>query len=80
MSIKFGIFGVSESNRIKENTVSIRYLSVNFDKKKIIIHIFSWIKQKQRENVIQVGINSGSKLLVILPFIIAVDLKEGLLL
>ena len=35
---------------------------------------------KKGENAIQVGINGGSKLLVILPFIIAFDLKGGLLL
>ena len=79
MSIKFGIFSVSESNRIKENTVSIRYLSVNFDQKNHNSHLL--IDQtKKGENVIHIGINGGSKLLVILPFIIAVDLKGGLLL
>ena len=80
MSIKFGIFSVSESNRIKENTVSIRYLSVNFDQKKNHNSHFLMDQTKKGENAIQVGINGGSKLLVILPFIIAFDLKGGLLL
>ena len=48
-------FSITESNRIKENTVSVGYTSINFDREfsrkeaEVAIYLFFWIKWRERE-------------------------------
>ena len=52
-TLALGIFSISETYKIKDNRVSIRYISVRFDRKfnrkKVIIHFFSGTKRRERE-------------------------------
>ena len=80
-------FSISETYRINNNTVSIRYVSINFDRKfnRKENHNSLFLRdQTQRTRNMLKALhgcsNSGFKLSVILPFIIADDLKGGLLL
>ena len=79
----FGIFNFSETNRIKDNRISIRYISINFDRKFNKKSHSSLSEQTQRtRNILKslhVYINSSFKLLVILPFVVANNLKGELL-
>ena len=76
---------ISETSTIKDNTISIRYVSTNFDRKFIRNKSYSLFLRDQTlrtRNILKalnVCINGGFKLLVILSFIIADDLKEELL-
>ena len=49
----FGIISISETNKIKDNTVSIRYISINFGRKikskKVIIYLFGGTKHREQE-------------------------------
>ena len=86
-TLALGIVSISETNRIKGNTESIRYISINFVKrfsrKKNHNLLFLRDQTQKTKNILKVlhiCINGGFKLLVILPFIIANDLKGELLL
>ena len=86
-ALALGIFSISETKRIKHNTVSIQYISINFDRtfnsKKSHNSLFlSDTKLRARKVLKELlpYINDGFKLFVILPFIIVYDSNLGLLL
>ena len=81
-TLVLGIFNIPQTNRIKDNTVTFRYIFINFDRKfnrkKPIIYFFLGTKRREPRNILKalhVSINSFFKLLVILLIIIADDLK-----
>ena len=85
-TLVYGIFNISETNRIKDNTVSLRYISINFDRKfnrkkshDLLFHRDQTRKTRNTLTAPHVCFNSGFKLLVILPFIIADNFKGKLL-
>ena len=86
-TLALGIFSISEINRIKNNTVSIRYISINFDKrinrKRSPNSLLLRDNTQRTRNILKVHhvcINGGFKLLVILPYIIVDDLNGELFL
>ena len=88
-TLALGIFSISETNRIKHNTVSIRYIykSINFDRtfnsKKSHNSLFlrdTTLRARKVLKELPPYINDGFKLFVILPFIIVYDSNLGLLL
>ena len=52
-TLALGTFSISETNRIKDNTVYIRYISINLDKKfnrkKSKVNIFLGTKHREQE-------------------------------
>ena len=84
-TLALGIFSIPETNKIKNNTVFIQYVSINFDwkfTKKGRNSLFLRDQTQRKRNILKashVCINGGFKLLVILLFIIADDLKRELL-
>ena len=86
-TLAFGIFNISETNRVKDMAVSIQYISINFDikfhRKKKHNSLFLRDQTQRTRTILKalyVCINSGFKPFVILPFLNADDLKEELLL
>ena len=53
LTLTIGIFSISETNKIRDNMISIRHISINFDRKcngkKVIIHFFLGTKRRKRE-------------------------------
>ena len=89
MNLNFNLwnFNISETYGIKNNTVSIRYVSINFyrkfDRKKNLNSLFLKDQTQRTRNMLKAlhgCINGGFQLSVILPFMIADNLKGGLLL
>ena len=52
-TLALGVFSISKTNKIKNNTVSTRYISRHFDRKfnrkKVIIHFFLETKRRERQ-------------------------------
>ena len=81
--LDLGIFNISETNRIKDNTVSIRYISINFygkfNRRKVIIHNSLQVPNGENKK----GMKGTSRFqwlwlqtVIILLFTIADNLKE----
>ena len=78
----YGVLSISETNTMKNNSVSIWYISINFDKKLTGYSPFLRNQTQRTRNILKtlnVFINGGFRLFAILPVIIVDDIKRSYL-